>query len=139
MNMTDQTNTTILEQVYEMVGQLSPVERRKLAVYLEQFAEAQTLSAEAILARLGEHAEQLRVLGVTRIGLFGSYVRGEARLDSDIDLLVTFSEPSFDSLANLKAFLETLYARPVHLGMESKLRPELREFVLSEIRYAEGI
>src|SRR5690242_5679840 len=36
--------------------------------------------------------EYMRAHGATRIGVFGSYARGEARADSDLDLLVWFSE-----------------------------------------------
>ena len=43
-----------------------------------------------ILAILHEHRAQLRSLGVRQLGLFGSFVRGEQRVDSDIDFLVEF-------------------------------------------------
>ncbi len=41
-----------------------------------------------IIAVLSEHADEIRARGVTRLALFGSAVRGEARPGSDIDLLI---------------------------------------------------
>ncbi len=128
-----------LEQMYELVLQLTPVERRQLAVHLERYAEVRPLSAAAILERLNAKAAQLRALGVTKIGLFGSHVRGEAKLDSDIDLIVTFAQPTFDGFVDSKALLEELFERTVHLGTEESLRPELRDSVLGEVVYAKGI
>lgn len=46
-------------------------------------------TADSILDFIQAHREALRAMGVTRIGLFGSYVRDEQRPDSDIDLLFT--------------------------------------------------
>lgn len=41
---------------------------------------------------LGEHAEEIRAKGVTRLALFGSTARNEARASSDIDVLVDIDE-----------------------------------------------
>lgn len=46
------------------------------------------MDRSAILARLKEHEAELRRRGVARVALFGSAARGEARPDSDIDLMV---------------------------------------------------
>jgi predicted nucleotidyltransferase len=44
-----------------------------------------------ITAQDGESKEgRIKALGVSRIGLFGSFIRGEQQPDSDIDLLVEF-------------------------------------------------
>ena len=61
---------------------------------------------QEILNVLDEHRADLRELGVSKIGLFGSFVRGEQHPDSDIDLLVEF-EPgrkTFDSFMELAFF-----------------------------------
>ena len=39
-----------------------------------------SLTAESILGTLAEHRERIRSLGIRRIGLFGSFVRGETTL-----------------------------------------------------------
>jgi len=48
------------------------------------------ITKQDVLNVLDQNKSQLRALGVRRIGLFGCFVRGEQRPDSDIDLLVEF-------------------------------------------------
>jgi hypothetical protein len=61
--------------------------------------------------------------GVDRLGICGSFVRGEQTDTSDVDLLVTFSEtPTLYEFVNLKRYLEDLLERDVDLGMPSALR-----------------
>ena len=60
---------------------------------------------------------------VDRIGICGSYVRGEQTEDSDLDLLVTFTEtPTLYEFVNLKRHLEDVLGRDVDLGMPSALK-----------------
>jgi predicted nucleotidyltransferase len=60
---------------------------------------------------------------VERLGLCGSFVRGEQADESDVDLLVTFSEtPTLYEFVNLKRHLEDVLGRDVDLGMPSALR-----------------
>jgi predicted nucleotidyltransferase len=71
--------------------------------------------------------------GVIKAALFGSIVRGDAREDSDIDLLVEF-EPgkSLLDLARLKLELESLLGRKVDIVTYRSLHPLLRERILSD-------
>ena len=52
-----------------------------------------------------------RGIGVAKIGIFGSYVRGEERPESDVDVLVTFrkGEETFDHYMDCKFYLEDLF------------------------------
>ncbi|MBB4070621.1 nucleotidyltransferase family protein [Salinibacter ruber] len=60
---------------------------------------------------------------VERLGLCGSFVRGEQTSESDVDLLVTFSEtPDLLEFVNLKRHLEDLLGREVDLGMPTALK-----------------
>ena len=55
-----------------------------------------TLTKDQVAERLAAHAEELRSLGVRSLDLFGSVARGDARPESDVDLLVEFDEvPGF--------------------------------------------
>jgi predicted nucleotidyltransferase len=50
------------------------------------------LTAAEAQARLTACASEVRALGVARLAIFGSVLRGEASPDSDVDLLVEFAE-----------------------------------------------
>ncbi|MFT4100105.1 MAG: nucleotidyltransferase family protein [Burkholderiaceae bacterium] len=68
--------------------------------------------------------------GVTRLALFGSAARDEARAGSDVDVLVAFDGPATSSrYFGVQFYLEDLLGRPVDLVTEKALRPELRPFV----------
>jgi len=94
-------------------------------------------SRDDILKTLAQISPELRnTLKIKRIGLFGSYARQEQRPDSDIDLLVDFSEDAdlFD-LAELKFFLEDLLCHRVDIVPERALREELRQSVHADVSY----
>jgi predicted nucleotidyltransferase len=60
---------------------------------------------------------------VDRLGLCGSFIRGEQTGESDVDLLVTFSEtPDLLEFVNLKRYLEGVLGRKVDLGMPNALK-----------------
>jgi len=71
---------------------------------------------------------------VKRIGLFGSYVRGEETKESDIDILVEFDDPTFRNFMNLAFFLEDLFGRRVDLltpeGISHRIRPNVEKEVV---------
>lgn len=91
-----------------------------------------------ILDRLAQHRDPLRAMGVRKIGLFGSYRRGTPTAGSDMDILVTLDQPSFDGYMDLKFFLEELFQCPVDLVLEKNLKPRLRPYILAEVEYAPG-
>lgn len=76
--------------------------------------------------------------GVRKIGVFGSFARGEERADSDIDVLVDFAEgaKTFDNFMELKFYLEELFGRRVDLVTITALRPQLKDGILREVTYA---
>jgi uncharacterized protein len=76
--------------------------------------------------------------GVAKIGIFGSFVRGEERPESDVDVLVTFrnGEETFDHYMDCKFYLEDLFGRKVDLVMNGAIKPRLREYILGEVVYA---
>ncbi|WP_058616085.1 nucleotidyltransferase family protein [Tepidimonas taiwanensis] len=71
--------------------------------------------------------------GVTRLTLFGSTARGDARPDSDVDVLVAFDGPATAArYFGVQFYLEDLLGRPVDLVTEKALRPELTSHVARE-------
>lgn len=91
---------------------------------------------QEIATLLHEHRDVLRErFKVDKIGLFGSYVRGEERAESDIDLLVRFHAPIGWEFIDLKEYLEKILGRQVDLVTEAALKPLLKETILSEVVY----
>lgn len=91
---------------------------------------------EALISRIEEHGEEICAeFGVARLGVFGSRLRGEGRIDSDLDVLVEFAHPTFRNYMGLKRFLERLVGVPVDLVSAAALKPILREHILAEVRY----
>lgn len=90
-----------------------------------------------ILDFLKEHKDELhQKFGLTKIGLFGSYARGDENIESDIDLAIEISSKnSFRSFFELKNYLEDNFHKKVDLGIESSLKPIVREYVSKEIIY----
>jgi predicted nucleotidyltransferase len=74
---------------------------------------------------------------IKEIGIFGSFVRNEETIKSDIDILVDFERDgkTFDNYMNLKYFLEDLLGLEVDLIMKGALKEELKDIILSEILY----
>lgn len=89
-----------------------------------------------IILFLQTHKDEMaQRFGVVSVGLFGSYARGEAREDSDIDIAIEL-RPEKKSLSNffgIRRYLEQQFGRTVDLGIESTLKPLVREMVAKEI------
>jgi predicted nucleotidyltransferase len=77
---------------------------------------------------------EIRALGVERLALFGSVLRGNARPDSDVDLLVKFSPgaKTFDHFLALSELLEQRLGRTVELVTTEALSPFLGPRILAE-------
>ncbi len=106
----------------------------------EQQQKNQSLTRTQILATLNHHAAEIKArFHVQRLGLFGSYVRDEARPGSDVDILVEFVSPTFDAYMNLKFFLEELLCKNVDLVMVDSLKPRIKSTIMDEVQYAQGL
>ena len=83
---------------------------------------------------LSAHREELSDrFRVKKVGIFGSYVRGEQKRDSDLDVLVEFNEPvSLLGVAKVENFLCDLLDVKVDVVPKKDIRPELRKTILSE-------
>ena len=94
-----------------------------------------------ILHLLHEHKDMLKKFGVKHVWVFGSYVRGEARETSDIDILVEFGKgkKTFDNYMELKFFLEELFGVNVDLLTVEALKPKIRKYVWKEAVPVEGL
>jgi predicted nucleotidyltransferase len=81
-------------------------------------------TTQAIKDRLKAELPALRErYAVERLGICGSFVRGDQTGESDVDLLVTFTEtPDLLEFVNLKRHLEDILGRDVDLGMPTALK-----------------
>ncbi len=95
-------------------------------------------TADTILDFLAAHRRELRSMGVVKIGVFGSYVRGEQKPGSDLDLLFARENLTWRRWMTVWNFLEDNLNYAVDLVPKEDLRPELHPYVLPEVRYAEG-
>jgi len=90
---------------------------------------------EDIVQRLRGAREQLVALGVSSIGLFGSFVTGRQTSTSDIDFLVDFApgRHTFDNFMELSFLLEALMGRKVSLLTRESLSPHIGPHILQEV------
>jgi predicted nucleotidyltransferase len=87
--------------------------------------------ANLIKKHLPELSKQF---SVKSLGIFGSYVHGQQREDSDLDVLVTFDEvPSLFKFIDLEDRLGELTGVQIDLVMEDSLRPNIGRRVLQEV------
>ena len=73
---------------------------------------------------------------VKRIGIFGSYARGEENAESDIDIIVELDEQTFGQYMDLKFRLEEVLQRPVDLVIADTVKPRLKPIIEREVIYA---
>lgn len=74
------------------------------------------------------------------MGIFGSLIRGEETINSDIDILVKFDKghKDFFNDMRLKNYLEELLGRNVDLVIKNPVKPRLQEKIFNEVRYVEA-
>lgn len=71
---------------------------------------------------------------ISYLGIFGSYVRGEQKEDSDLDILVEFSkEPDLLEFIGLKQELSEILGVEVDLVMKNALKPRIGKRILEEV------
>jgi predicted nucleotidyltransferase len=77
---------------------------------------------------------------IIRIGLFGSYARGEQNIDSDIDLLVEFEDNTqelYDLKLQLKDFFLKTLGVEIDICREKYIKPRIKKQILKETVYVD--
>jgi hypothetical protein len=73
---------------------------------------------------------------LSELGIFGSYVRGEQNEESDVDVLVDYTEaPDLIELIDLENYLSDSLGMKVDVVTKNGLKPRLKERILSEVVY----
>ena len=77
---------------------------------------------------------------IIRIGIFGSYARGDQNIKSDIDLLVEFEDNTqdlYDLKLQIKDFFRTKLGIEVDICREKYIKPRIKKSILKETIYAD--
>jgi uncharacterized protein len=97
-------------------------------------------SKEDILAFLSDNKDYFkRNFNIVRIGLFGSYSRGDHTEISDIDLVVEFepdTQDLFEKKIQLKRFISEKLGITPDICREKYIKERIRTSILREIKYA---
>ena len=95
---------------------------------------------DQILSFIAQNRDLLRdKFHIVRIGLFGSYARGDQKIDSDIDLLVEFDENTqdlYELKSQLKDFFKAKFGIDVDICREKYIKPRIKKTILKETVYA---
>jgi predicted nucleotidyltransferase/DNA-binding XRE family transcriptional regulator len=104
------------------------------APYVASPAEAPVRDLVEVVSRLRAHGDELRDhFGVRWLGVYGSFVAGTQRADSDVDLLAALERVGFDTEPGIAARIQEILGRRVHLALPAELHASLRERVLAEV------
>ncbi|MDT8272221.1 MAG: nucleotidyltransferase family protein [Desulfomonilia bacterium] len=97
----------------------------------------QVTTKDDIINRILGEKEQLARFGVVSIGLFGSFVRGDQRSSSDVDILLEFApdKHTFDNFMEVSFLLEDLLGRKVEIVTREALSPHIGPHILKEVEH----
>ncbi|RPH33242.1 MAG: hypothetical protein EHM93_05865 [Bacteroidales bacterium] len=73
-----------------------------------------------------------------RIGVFGSFARGEQTEKSDIDILIEFEEGTdnlYELKQKLRSEIQSIFKLPVDICREKYIKPFFRDQILQEAKY----
>ena len=94
------------------------------------------MTKENILNYLSTHKEEFKEkFGVVTIGLFGSYARGDANENSDVDIVIEMKPKSLVNRLKLKEELVRTFNLDVDIGYFSSLRHFIQNEIKNEIIY----
>lgn len=98
-----------------------------------------TGTLDQVLDTLRAHERELRQLGVSHAAVFGSVARGEARTDSDIDVLVELAQDwplGIFEYARLKIYVNEIFNGAGDVVNRRTLKPLLRDSILRDAVHA---
>jgi predicted nucleotidyltransferase len=97
------------------------------------------LTEKEILSFLKQNKPKLKHYKVKRLGLFGSYARGEQHKNSDIDMVVEYEEggKSFANFLGLVDFLEEAFHQEVELVTAESLSKHIKPYIEKEAKYVQ--
>ncbi len=98
------------------------------------------MEARSVNEMIRSRKDVLERYKIKRLGIFGSHARGEATSSSDVDILVEFQEciDLFDFI-NLAEEMASLLGSKVDLVTPDAIKPAMREAIMREVRWVEGL
>ena len=97
------------------------------------------MNSKEAIAILVRHREALQARGVRHAALFGSVARGDARPDSDLDILIELDPAAGLDLfgyVGLRRYIAELFTGPVDVVDRDALKPHVRPPAESDAIYA---
>lgn len=104
----------------------------------ENEIRCKNMKKKTVIKRLQSLKSQLRLVGVIRLGLFGSTVRGENTAKSDIDILLDFNaeQETYPNFLDACQILENSFRRnKLDVVTLKGLSPYIGQTILSEVEY----
>ncbi len=95
-------------------------------------------SKDYIVSVLKTNKDRFTSFGVSKLGLFGSYVREEQTPDSDIDIFVDFvsEKENYDNLLSIYEVLEELFKNEkIEVVTKNGLSKYIGKSILEEVQY----
>ncbi|PIU47816.1 MAG: nucleotidyltransferase [Candidatus Hydrogenedentes bacterium CG07_land_8_20_14_0_80_42_17] len=89
---------------------------------------------EEVIEIILKNKKEIQELGVEQLHIFGSTARGNSMPDSDIDVLVRFSETVqngnyFEAYLQLNRLLENILKNRVDVVTETGIKPRIRPYI----------
>ena len=92
----------------------------------------------AVITLIEAHAAELQALGARKIGIFGSFAKGEETPESDVDIYLEFADgmKTYDNFFAIYELLQNLFGRSIDLVTDGSLTERKARLILPTVHYA---